>query len=80
MRDGLYEMVRDAAAGCPAAELRVEAAGALLEEAARLVLLPTPPEHDPAPDELDGGDDDQPDVELAGHPQAHERDGDARAA
>lgn len=38
MRDGLYEMVRDAAAGHPGAEMRVEAARVLLEEAAELAL------------------------------------------
>lgn len=46
----------------------------------QLELLPAPPPHQPAPDELHPGDDDEPDVELAGHPQAHEGDGDARAA
>jgi hypothetical protein len=45
MRDGLFEMVRDAAAGHAAAELRVEAARVLLSEAAALALTPctTPP-------------------------------------
>ena len=41
MRDGLYEMVRDLAAGDHDAEMRVEVARAMLMEAAEFVLNPT---------------------------------------
>lgn len=65
MRDGLYEMVRDLAAGDAAAELRVSVAHAMLMDAARLVLLP-PGEREPATHALHPSHGEQPDVERVG--------------